>query len=78
MSGTPFSIAHGRHCAPTDSATLPLFLPLHRSPVSQRRAAEGFLEDAREVIRVVVAEFGRDFFHAQGRGVQIMACGLHP
>ena len=52
--------------------------PLHRSPVGQRGAAEDFLEDAGKVIWVVVAEFGRDFFHAQRRGVQIMACGLHP
>ena len=52
--------------------------PLHRSPVSQRGVAEDFLEDTGKVIGVVVAEFGRDFLHAQGRGVQIMACSLHP
>ena len=53
-------------------------LPLHRSSVGQRGGAEDFLEDAGKVIGVVVAKLGCDFLHAQGRGVQIMACSLHP
>ena len=53
------------------------FSPLDRSPVGQRGTAEDLLKDARKVIRIVVAEFRRHLFHAEGCGVQAVACRLH-
>ena len=53
------------------------FSPLDRSPVGQRGTAEDLLKNARKVIRIVVAEFRRHLFHAEGCGVQAVACRLH-